>query len=189
MGLFSKLFSNKNTKSVQEFVLGEKFPLEGYNSLGDHANIALQESSFDIVISLTGLSDAEIEAIGDDEFDVYVAATDMVPFIVLKFGSTFKVDLTLNILKMKEEFMDSWFKSPNETVRLFLLEGGDGTLKCIRTFRFEHMKDIKYVCRKQLNATKMEIDNHIKSIYNQVNIEGLMMAAQVKFVVPAALSL
>ena len=96
MGIFDKMFSKLHGNEFSEFVIGKKFPLEGYNSLGDYIRIALNDTSFDVVISLSGLSVQEEKAIGDDEFEVYVAATDLVPFVIMKFGNVFRADMTIN---------------------------------------------------------------------------------------------
>ena len=172
------------SNNAQEFILGEKFPMKGYNSLGDHINVALNETSFDVVISLTGLSSLEESAIGDEAFDVYVTATTLVPFIIIRFGSVFKANMTINLLKMKQEYQQNWLNSRNDTVCIFLLEGNDATLKCIRTFHFENIDYIKEVCKKQLIYSKSDIDEHIQAAYQQYTIEQLMQAAQVRFTVP-----
>lgn len=174
---------------VPQFILGEIFPLEGYNSLGDHINVALNETSFDVVISLSGLSSLEESAIGDDSFDVYVTATTLVPFVIIKFGNVFKADMTINLLKMQQEYLQNWLNSKNDMVRIFLLEGNDATLKCIRTFCFENIGFIKEICKKQLIYSKSDIDEHIQALYQQYTIEQLMQAAQVKFTVPESINL
>ena len=158
--------------------------MKGYNSIGDHINVALNETSFDVVIHLTGLSSLEENAIGDEPFDVYVTATTLVPFIIIKFGNVFKADMTINLQKMKQEYLQNWLNSKDDMVRIFLLEGNDATLKCIRTFSFENIGFIKEICKKQLIYSKSDIDDHIQTLYQQYTIEQLMQAAQVKFTVP-----
>lgn len=182
MGLFDKLtkFMRINNE-ILVYEIGEKFPMEGYNSLGDHISVALNSSSFDVVISLTGLSEQEIKAIEDDEFEVYIAATKLVPFIILKFGDVFKTDMTINIKKMNPNILNIWFESNVDTVNIFLLEGNDATLQCIRPFKFEHMDILKSICKKQLKNTMEEIDSHINAVYQEYSIDEIMQAAKVKF--------
>ena len=182
MGLFDKLtkFMRINNE-ILVYEIGEKFPMEGYNSLGDHISVALNSSSFDVVISLTGLSEQEIKAIEDDEFEVYIAATKLVPFIILKFGDVFKTDMTINIKKMNPNILNIWFESNVDTVNIFLLEGNDATLQCIRPFKFEHMDILKSICKKQLKNTMEEIDSHINAVYQDYSIDEIMQAAKVKF--------
>lgn len=189
MGIFDKMFSKLHRHEFSEFVIGRKFPLEGYNSLGDYIRVALNNTSFDVVISLSGLSVQEEKAIGDDEFEVYVAATDLVPFVIMKFGNVFKADMTINIHKMNSEFRDTWLRSDVDTVRIFLLEGNDATLKCIRSFKFETIDFLKSVCGKQLTVSKADVDSHINAAYQQFPIEKMVRAAQVKFTVPASIRL
>ena len=182
MGLFDKLtkFMRINNE-ILVYEIGEKFPMEGYNSLGDHISVALNSSSFDVVISLTGLSEQEKKAIKDDEFEVYIAATKLVPFIILKFGDVFKTDMTINIKKMNPNILNIWFESNVDTVNIFLLEGNDATLQCIRPFKFEHMDILKSICKKQLKNTMEEIDSHINAVYQEYSIDEIMQDAKVKF--------
>lgn len=189
MGIFDKVFSKLHGNGSSEFVIGRKFPLEGYNSFGDYIRVALNDTSFDVVISLSGLSVQEEKAIGDDEFDVYVAATDLVPFVIMKFGNIFKADMTINIHKMNSEFRETWLRADVDTVRIFLLEGNDATLKCIRSFKFENIDFLKSVCVKQLAVSNADVDSHINAAYQQFPIEKMVQAAQVKFTVPAAIRL
>ena len=182
MGLFDKLtkFMRINNE-ILVYEIGEKFPMEGYNSLGDHISVALNSSSFDVVISLTGLSEQVKKAIKDDEFEVYIAATKLVPFIILKFGDVFKTDMTINIKKMNPNILNIWFESNVDTVNIFLLEGNDATLQCIRPFKFEHMDILKSICKKQLKNTMEEIDSHINAVYQEYSIDEIMQDAKVKF--------
>lgn len=189
MGIFDKVFSKLHGNEFSEFVIGKKFPWEGYNSPGDYIRVALNDTSFDVVISLTGLSVQEERAICDDEFEVYVAATNLVPFVIMKFGNVFKADMTINIHKMNSEFQNIWFQSDVDKVRIFLLEGNDATLKCIRSFKFENINFLKSVCKKQLGVSKADVDSHINAAYQQYPIEKMMQAAQVNFSVPAAIRL
>lgn len=189
MGLFDFLFSKSKANKQSAFVLGKKFPLEGYNTLGDHTSILLNESSFDVVISLSNLSKQEKNAIGNSEFEVFVVATNLVPFIILRFGNVMKTDVTINIQKMNSGYREEWFASTNKSVRLFLLEGNNATLQCIRTFHFDDMEVIKGACRNQINLNKEDIDTHIKMVYQQITTEEMMRLAQVRFVVPKAICL
>lgn len=90
---------------------------------------------------------------------------------------------------MRHEYQQNWLNSRNDTVRIFLLEGNDATLKRIRTFRFENIGYIKDVCKKQLLHSKSDIDEHIQSVYQQYTIEQLMQATQVKFTVPESINM
>lgn len=189
MGLFEKIYERFNSEKCSEFVLGKKFPWKGYDIPGDHINVALFETSFDVVISLCNLSEQEKNAIGKKEFEVFITATEKVPFIIMKFGEVFKADMTINLMKMDSDFHDIWFKSSLDKVRIFLLEGNDATLQSIRTFNFLYTDFIKDICRNQQNFSKEEIDAHISNVYQQIPIDYLIQHAQAHFVVPAAITL
>ena len=90
---------------------------------------------------------------------------------------------------MNSEFRDTWLRSDVDTVRIFLLEGNDATLKCIRSFKFENIDFLKSVCGKQLAVSKADVDSHINAAYQQFPIEKMVRAAQVKFTVPVAIRL
>lgn len=109
--------------------------------------------------------------------------------MIIKFGNVFKADMTINLLKMKQKYQQNWLSSRNDTVRIFLLEGNDATLKCIRTFRFENIGYIKDICKKQLTHSKSDIDEHIQTLYHRYTIEQLMQAAQIKFTVPESIKM
>ena len=189
MDILKKILSQLKSNKCSEYIIDEKFPLEGYNHLGDHISVALDENSFDVVISLSNLSEQEKIAIAHNEFEIFVVATSFVPFIIIKFGNVFKADMTINIQKMDKDYHNIWFKSDIDTVKIFLLEGNDATLKCIRTFKFENMYFLKEICKKQLQLSKNQIDEYINYIYQNVSIEQMMQFAQVRFVVPTAIDL
>lgn len=45
MGYFENLFKHIRHKNIEVLAIGEKFPWEGYNDLGDHVSVALNEAS------------------------------------------------------------------------------------------------------------------------------------------------
>ena len=193
MNWITKLFGTKseniNKPQNNEFIIGDKFPWKNYNTPGEHTYAVPNEDCMDIVISLPNLSMQEESAIGDEEFEVYVAMTKCLPVIILKFGNTFRADMTLNVLKIKQEYINRWFLSRDNLVRIFLLEGNDATLQCMRTFEFKHFDKVRNVCKNQMDKTSESIDAHIKDVYSQFTLDMLMMASDFHFKVPAALVL
>ena len=97
-GTFNPLLSNNDF--LPEIVLGEIFPLKKYIQPVDFTSAILTASSFDVIISLTDLTEREEYAIADEAFDVYIVDTDNGPFVVFKFGDELKFDFSLNILMM-----------------------------------------------------------------------------------------
>ena len=59
-----------------EIILGEKFPLKKYIQPGDFSTVMLTASGFDVIISLTDITEQEEYAIADEVFDVYIVDTE-----------------------------------------------------------------------------------------------------------------
>lgn len=173
-----------NNDFLPEIVLGEKFPLKKYIQTGDFTSAFLTASSFDVIISLTDLTEREEYAIADEAFDVYIVDTDNGPFVVFKYGDELKFDFSLNILKMEQSSVEGWLQNPDETIRIYVLEGSNSVVKAIRFVHFEKMYDLKVSCMRQLGKDKASIDAFIQGIYSRYSIPELIRYAQYHFVVP-----
>lgn len=188
MGLFDFLSKKKKTNDLLEDIpvvsLGKPFPWKQYIQPGDFTSAILTATSFDVVISLTGLTKQEENAMADEAFDVYIVDTDYGPFIVFQFGPNLRFDFSLNIHKMKRDAISSWLQNSGETIKLYVLEGKNSVVKAIRFVPFKKMYDLKVSCMRQLDKTKEEVDEFIYGVYNQYSITDLIRNAQSHFVVP-----
>ncbi len=168
-----------------EIILGEKFPLKKYIQSGDFSTVMLTASGFDVIISLTDITEQEKYAIADEAFDIYILDTDFGPFMVFKFGETFKCDLSINILKMKQEYLSDWLKNPEETIHIYVLESNNSIVKAVRFVPFAKMYDLKVSCMRQLSKDKANVDAFIQNVYARYSIPDLIRSAQYHFTVPA----
>lgn len=173
-------------QGLTEIVLGEVFPLKQYVQPGDFTSAFLTASSFDVIISLTDLTEEEEYAIADEEFDVYIVDTDFGPFVVFQFGDGLRFDFSLNIHKMNQTSIPAWLQNPDETVRIYVLEGSDSVVKAVRFIPFKKMYDLKVSCMRQLERSKSEVDAFIHQVYAQYSIQDLIRNAQHHFIVPQA---
>ena len=188
MGLFD-FFSNKKRREglsadPQVVSLGEPFPWKQYIQPGDFTSAFLTAKSFDVIISLTDLTEEEEYAIADEEFDVYIVDTDYGPFMVFKFGEKLKFDFTLNIHKMDKASIPGWLQNEDETVTIYVLEGGNSVVKAIRFVPFKRMYDLKVSCMRQLDKSKEDVDAFIHKVYTQYSIQDLIRNAKYHFIVP-----
>ena len=167
-----------------EIILGERFPLEQYLSPGDYSRAFFTASSFDVIISLTGLTEAEEMSIADEAFDVFIADTAYGPFVVFQFGKGLMFEFTLNIQKMEKTDVVEWLQNPDEVVHVYILEGSDSVVKAVRFVPFERMYDLKLSCSRQLDKDKNEIDAFIRSVNARFSLADLIGNAQYHFVVP-----
>ena len=171
-------------QGLTEIVLGERFPLTKYIQPGDFTSAFLTASSFDVIISLTDLTEEEEYAIADEEFDVYIVDTEFGPFVVFQFRNDLRFDFSLNIHKMDQAGIPAWLQNPDETVRIYVLEGNDSVVKAVRFVPFKRMYDLKVSCMRQLGKSKSEVDAFIHQVYAQYSIPDLIKNARYHFTVP-----
>ena len=188
MGLFN-IFSKKKPRNdtpndLQVVALGEPFPWKQYIQPGDFTSAILTSAGFDVVISLTDLSEDEEYAITDEAFDVYLIDTDYGPFMVFQFGQNLRFDFSLNIHKMNEAEIPAWLQNPEETIKIYVLEGSNSVVKAIRFVPFKMMYDLKVSCMRQMDKGKEEVDAFIHKVYAQYSITDLIQNAQYHFTVP-----
>lgn len=170
---------------LNEIILGEKFPLKKYIRPGDFTSAILTASNFDVIISLTDITEQEEYAIAEEEFDIYIVDTDYGPFMVFKFGENLKFDFSLNILKMEQKSIPGWLQNPEETIHIYVLEGSNSVVKAVRFVPFTKMYDLKVSCMRQLSKDKASVDAFIQSVYARYSILDLIRKAQYHFTVPA----
>ncbi len=174
---------------MQNVVLGEKFPLPQFIQPGDYSGAFLTASGFDVIISLTNITEREEIAIADEEFDIYMVDTDFGPFLVFKFGEELSFDFSLNILKMDRDRIPGWLNDPSSTITIYILEGRDSVVKAVRFVPFEKMAEFKESCRKQVGKTSQEVDFFIHRLYSRFHIADLIENASYHFTVPETLVL
>lgn len=188
MGRFNLFSKNKrqndSSSDFQEVALGKPFPWKQYIQPGDFTSAILTSAGFDVVISLTDLSESEEYAIADEAFDVYIVDTNYGPFMVFQFGNNLKFDFSLNIHKMNQAEIPAWLQNPEETIKIYVLEGSNSVVKAIRFVPFNKMYDLKVSCMRQMDKSKEEVDAFIHKVYAHYSITDLIQNAQYHFTVP-----
>lgn len=183
MNLFKKFF--KHHAKLDTITLGEEFPYKEHIQPGDFTRPILTAEKIDVVISLTNLSDQERDAIGNQPFEIFIQETVLAPMVALRFGNVFTCDFSLNLAKMDKDYVNIWLNSENSTMTIYLLEGLDSTLQCVRYVPFRHMNVLKQFCERQLQSTPHEIDNWISMCNSRYSSHDIIANAKLHDVIPA----
>lgn len=167
---------------VETYTLGKPFPKSKKAYPGDYSRAMLNEESFDVIISLSNLTDDEKTAILDGPIHVAVYFYGCVPFVVLNFGGIFKCDISLNLKKVKDSLKhELWCKKLYNMVRIFLLEGTSTVLRGIRYFEMQGMDEIRDAGEEQLSYSLEEVDGFIQSAMTRVPQQTMIDQADVRF--------
>jgi len=184
MSIFDKLFRN-TAKEPESIAIGRKLPFAKDLVPGNVVRPELHAEGIDLVIALENLSREEKKAIADAAFDVYVLETALAPMIVFKFGEILKCDFNINLTKMNPEYIPIWLNSDCRTVKIYLLEGSDLTVRAIRLVSIESMPRIKHLCERQLELGMREVDEWITNCQHIYSIPSIIENAQIHELIPA----
>lgn len=180
LNIFRKLFNSK----IDEFVIGKPFPWPEYAIKNvETIKPVLNTEGFDIVISFANISQQEMNAFCHNNATMSVKNIVGIPFVVLDFDGIMKVDFTLNIMKMNDDYRELWLnmKEPTYNIRVFLLEATTTNLMAIRTCPFDDMNYIRQICAPQLSLTKEQIDELIELHQNIYDANALVEMADRKY--------
>ncbi len=183
LNIFRKLFNSK----IEEFVIGKPFPWREYAIKNvETIKPILNTEGFDIVISFANISQQEMNAFCHSNATMSVKNIVGIPFIVLDFDGIMKVDFTLNIMKMNDDYRELWLNmnEPSYNIRVFLLEATNTNLMAIRTCPFDDMNYIRQICAPQLSLTKEQIDGLIELHQNIYDAQALIQKADRKYEFP-----
>lgn len=156
-------------------------PHEQYVSSGEYILPVMTEASFDLLISMNDLNADEIDAFSSSPIKVFMKSFDGIPFLVFKFGDEFKIDFSINIKKIKEEYLKDWLNNRAQNVTLYLFEGSDASLQCTRIIQFEGMCNIRNVVTEQLKLTTEEIDTRINAVKERTTVADIIREATIIF--------
>jgi hypothetical protein len=138
--------------------LGEPFPDEKYISSNDSAIVRITPHSFDVVMTLTGLTESERKAIVCNKFNVSIFVHKQVPTIIFDFKE-YKCECTINIQKIRSVSIDEWIADVEDTIVLYLLEEVTGKIINMRFIKFPLMKQLKYLLSLQFMLSRETIDS------------------------------
>jgi len=165
-------------KWPDDYDIGKPFPKQECVKTGIEGTVPFfTEDGFNIVISLSNITEEEIRTFRSDI--IYLSIRDIVgiPFGVLNFNNIFRVDFTLNVLKMNKGLIKNWLsnkgKEPETYIILFLVDSSTTNIVGIRQFLFDDMKYIRKICSSQLHSTKEDIDNLIMMNREYVSMDDI----------------
>lgn len=143
------------------YSIGKPFPEEKYISNEERVVPRFTPASFDVILTLPGLTQDEKKALICDKFVTSLFVYKQVPFISFDFG-IYTFSISLNIRKVLSFDAQDWiYNNDNSVIQLFLLESGTGNLINFRMIDFPLMTELKYFMRFQLPLNKEEIDSRI----------------------------
>ena len=180
LNIFRNLFKSK----IEEYVIGAPFPWSEYAVKNvETIRPALNTESFDIVISLADISKQEMDAFCHKKATLSIKDIAGIPFMVLDFDGILKVDFTLNIMKMNEEYRELWLnmKEPSYDIKVFLIEATTTNLMAMRTCPFDDMNYIREICSPQVNLKKEQIDSLIAMHQRIYDVNALIQMAEKKY--------
>jgi hypothetical protein len=173
---FNPLKSSQDLR-VETFRLGEKFPWPEYSYTGKHVTTVINNLSFDLVISMCGLKFKEKRAVAAELPVISIFIYKSIPFFIINFGDVVISQVSINVLKMKEEILERWFDSDYDVIRCFLLEGHNGTLQAYTTITFPYMKELKRLLKIQLSLDSQQIDHIIDEAVSKYTIYEMQISA------------
>jgi hypothetical protein len=143
---------------VTSYCLGEPFPDDRYITSNDSTVVRISPHSFDVVITLNGLTDSERRAIVCNKFNVSIFVHKQVPAIIFDFKE-YTCECTINIQKIRSVSIDEWIADTEDTIVLYLLEAGTGNIINMRFVKFPLMKQLKYLLSLQFMLSRETIDS------------------------------
>jgi hypothetical protein len=148
--------------NVTSYCLGEPFPDEKYISSRDSVKVRITPHSFDVVVTLNGLTESERKAIVCDKFYVSIFVHKQIPALLFDFKK-YTCECTINIQKILSISIDEWIADTEDTIVLYLLEAGTGNIINFRYIKYPLMRQLKHLLRLQF----MLSDETIDSRYNE----------------------
>lgn len=170
---------------IETFTIGKVFPWKQYVYPGDHIVPDINMGGFDVIASLTDLTNQEKYAFGTSEIKVSIFEYSGVPFVIMNYDDIVRLQFSINIQKMKAEARQVWVEDKeNSLVKVFLLESNDGTLQGIRSFNLKTMPVLKGILSQQLSEDKEEIDGKIRYGESLFEVRQMEVMAQYTEIIP-----
>lgn len=170
---------------MESYIVGQKFPHNNYLNKGNIFTLMLNDTSFDLVGVLSGISKQEIEDWQKGSFTLYLYHANDIPFLCVSF-KYFQFDVSFNILKMVEEdYINFWIENEANAVSMFLVEEKTGIIKAMRMvgISYDIANRIKEICKKQKENYKnyKEVDYKIQSIMELIPTKTMIKNAELSY--------
>ncbi|KAA6348494.1 hypothetical protein EZS27_004094 [termite gut metagenome] len=131
------------------YEVGKPFPLPKYLNRGESTVAILNESFFDLFVSLHGITSNENNAFRKGKLTIFLYENKSVPFIICDFGNNFSFDVSIDITKMNKDQQEKWLNSDVNLISLYLVDAATGILQAMRTITINFAEDIKDICERQ----------------------------------------
>lgn len=150
-------YQNGNDKP-EFYALGDI--LTGVEPLGNGcARAIMRENTFDILVGFPEPTKEEVESFSKN-IVISLFTYNYVPFIILHTDK-FTVDMSINIQKLKPEYIDDWLESDNNFVRIFFVVSNNMKLVAMRYVELPLMRHIRENLNQEVNYSKSEIESFI----------------------------
>ena len=162
----------------------KRFVHEKYLNKGEMTVAMLNESFFDLVCVLKGITTHELKDWKKGKLTVYIYEEMNIPHIIFKF-ETWSLDVNINILKAEKEEIDKWITSNSNIINMFLIDETTGILKAMRVISVPEgfAGAIRDICRKQLTYTVQDINRIVMQTIREIPTDVMVRHCIQKYVV------
>ncbi len=170
---------------MQQYKVGESFPIKNPHGKNDCVIAAVVGQSFDVYCWANGLNSKEVQAWKRGMLRYGAFIKEAIPFFLLYFPEIkWPVDVSINILAEKEHgrpYQD-YLGSAANMVNLFLVDASSNTLKGIRMIGLDNSVagEIRHACISQLDRyqTSDEIKMHLDAILATVTTQEMIQSVR-----------
>jgi hypothetical protein len=168
----------EHDSQIVKYVLEEPVTfIEPFNGM-DVTRVDMNEDSFDIIIGMSKLTKEEINGfLGKIELGLFVA--NNIPFIYVA-TSQITVDMSINIMKMKEAYIDDWLNGTSDVVKMIIVDSDDMKLKALRIIKLPFLKQIREILRLQLPYSHEMLDAFIADAMDKYTTRQMKDLAIIK---------
>lgn len=172
---------------MQEYRVGEPFPLKNPYGKSDYITAAIVGQSFDVICWADRPSSKEVHAWKRGMLRYGAFIRDDIPFFLLYFPDVkWSMDISINILAEKEhsrpfrEYLDG----AGNMVNLFLVDASSNILKAMRMIGLDNtvVGDIRLSCINQLSRyqTSDKINMHLAAIVSTISTQEMIKTTTMK---------
>ena len=169
---------------ITTYEIQKRFVHEKYLNKGEITIAMLNESFFDLVCILNGITASELKDWKKGKLTLYLYEKRDVPYIVFQFGN-WSLDININVLKAKDDEIANWLASDSNLINLFLIDEATGILKAMRTISVpkSFADEIRNICEKQLTYTVQDIDRIVMRTIQEIPTDVMMRHSIRKYIV------
>lgn len=144
-----------------KYEVGKQFPHEKYLNRGELTVSILNETFFDVLVCLHGITSDETKAFRKGKLTAGIFEYKSIPFIIFDLGDGFSFDVSIDITKISEEQQNMWLNSNSNTINMFLVDASNGELKAIRMISVNFADEIRDILEEQTGLPINEVQSRI----------------------------